>query len=88
MIEGKTKSGFKFKVNENIFKDWDFVTLADSVSRGGASMSDVNALLAMVLGDKGFASLKEHIKKREGYINVDAVKAEFDEIVSHTKLKN
>lgn len=88
MIGGKTKSGFKYNVNENIYKDWDFVTLADSMSHGGVTMKDVNAMLIMVLGEKGFNSLKEHIRKIHGYVDVEAVKSEFEEITGATKVKN
>ena len=61
---GKTESGFKYNINENIFKDWDFVTLADSIQHGGATMKEINDMLIMVLGEKGFDSLKEHIRKK------------------------
>lgn len=88
MTGGKTKSGFKFNVDENVFKDWDFVTLADTVRQGNGTMKDVNALLTMVLGEKGFEDLKTHIRKKNGYADVELVKAEFEEIVNATKLKN
>jgi len=88
MTGGKTKSGFKFNVDENVFKDWDFVTLADTVRQGNGTMKDVNALLTMVLGGKGFEDLKAHIRKKNGYADVELVKAEFEEIVNATKLKN
>ena len=51
-------------------------------------MKDVNALLTMVLGEKGFEDLKAHIRKKNGYADVELVKAEFEEIVNATKLKN
>ena len=88
MVEGKTKSGFKFKINENIYKDWEFATLADTLRSGEGTMKDVNAMLIMVLGEKGFNSLKEHVKKSYGYIDVEAVKEEFAEITNATKVKN
>lgn len=88
MTGGKTKSGFKFNVDENVFKDWDFVTLTDTVRQGNGTMKDVNALLTMVLGEKGFEDLKTHIRKKNGYADVELVKAEFEEIVNATKLKN
>ena len=87
-MTGETKSGFKFNVNENVFNDWDFVTLADTIRHGNGTMKDVNAMLTMVLGDKGFDALKEHIRKKYGYVDVEAMKAEFEEITSATKIKN
>lgn len=88
MVEGKTKSGFKFKVNENIFKDWDFLTLSDSIRNNGASMNEVNNLIAMVLGEKGFTSLKDHVRKQLGYADYAQIETEFKEICSITQVKN
>lgn len=88
MVEGKTKSGFKFKVNENIFRDWDFLTLSDTINNGNATMENVNKLISMVLGEKGFDSLKDHIRKKLGVADYDAVKNEFKEICENTKIKN
>ena len=88
MREGKTKSGFKFKVDENIFKDWEFATIADKLRHGEGTMKDVNEMLTMVLGEKGFEGLKAHVKKIHGYVDVDAVKAEFTEITNATQVKN
>ena len=45
MREGITKSGFKFNINENIFKDWDFITLADTLKHGEGTMKEVNKIL-------------------------------------------
>lgn len=88
MIEGKTKSGFEYKVNENIYKDWEFVTIADKVQNGEGTMKDVNDILNMVIGKEGFDNLKEHIRAIFGYVDTEAVKAEFAEITSATKVKN
>ena len=87
-MTGKTKSGFKYSVNENVYKDWEFVTLTDALRTGEGTMKEINALLTMVLGDKGFDSLKAHIRKSYGYVDVESVKTEFAEIVNATKVKN
>ena len=88
MIDGKTKSGFKFKINEAIFKDWDFLTLADTIRNNGATMSEVNKLITMVLGEKGFESLKEHVRKKLGYADHTMIENEFKEICSSAQVKN
>ncbi len=89
MVEGKTKSGFKFKVNEKIFSDWDFVTLSDKLRRGEGTMQDANVLYEMILGSDGMKKLKEHIrKKNDGIVDALAMKEEFTEIVASTKAKN
>lgn len=89
MVEGKTKSGFKFSVNEKIFNDWDFITLADGLQNGQATMKEINSLFEMVLGADGFEALKEHIrKKNDGIVDAIAMKDAFAEIVQNTKAKN
>ena len=89
MVEGKTKSGFKFSVNEKIFNDWDFITLADGLQNGQATMKEINSLFKMVLGADGFEALKEHIrKKNDGIVDAIAMKDAFAEIVQNTKAKN
>lgn len=88
MTEGKTKSGFKFKINETIFKDWDFLTLTDAIRNDGATMSEVNKLITMVLGEKGFESLKEHVRKKLGYADHTMIENEFKEICSSAQVKN
>lgn len=88
MTEGKTKSGFKYKINENIFRDWDFITLTDEIRNNGATMSDINKLITMVLGEKGFESLKEHVRKKLGYADHAMIENEFKEICSSAQVKN
>lgn len=89
MVEGKTKSGFGFSINEKIFNDWDFITLADSLHNGQATMKEINELFVMVLGADGFKALKEHIRKENnGIVDAMAMKDAFTEIVSSTKAKN
>lgn len=89
MVEGKTQSGFEFQINEKIFNDWDFITLADSLHNGQATMKEINELFVMLLGADGFKALKEHIrKKNDGIVDAVAMKDAFTEIVSSTKAKN
>lgn len=88
MVEGKTKSGFKFKIDERVFKDWDFLTLSDAVKNGEASMSNVNKLITMLLTEKGFNALKDHVRKQLGYADYSQIEAEFKEICSSTQVKN
>ena len=86
MVEGKTKSGFKFKINENIINDWDFVTLSDTLHRGEGSMKDANTLFTMVLGSDGVEKLKEHIrKKHDGIVDANVMRDEFAEIIASAK---
>lgn len=89
MVEGKTQSGFEFQINEKIFNDWDFVTLADALRNGHATMREINELFVMVLGADGFDNLKKHIREaNDGIVDAEVMKAEFAEIIQSTKAKN
>ena len=89
MVEGKTQSGFEFQINEKIFNDWDFVTLADALRNGQATMKEINELFVMVLGANGFDNLKKHIREaNDGIVDAEVMKAEFAEIIQSTKAKN
>lgn len=89
MVEGKTQSGFEFQINEKIFNDWDFVTLADALRNGQATMKEINELFVMVLGADGFDNLKKHIREaNDGIVDAEVMKAEFAEIIQSTKAKN
>ena len=50
----KTKSGFEYSLNEEMLNDWDVVTILDSLSKGKASMVDINTLFSTLIGDEGF----------------------------------
>lgn len=89
MVEGKTQSGFEFQINEKIFNDWDFVTLADALRNGQATMKEINELFVMVLGADGFDNLKKHIREaNDGIVDAEVMEAEFAEIIQSTKAKN
>ena len=82
MVEGKTQSGFEFQINEKIFNDWDFVTLADALRNGQATMREINELFVMVLGADGFDNLKKHIREaNDGIVDAEVMIAEFAEII-------
>ena len=88
MVEGKTQSGFEFQINEKIFNDWDFVTLADALRNGQATMKEINELFVMVLGADGFDNLKKHIREaNDGIVDAEVMKAEFAEIKDEIKAR-
>ncbi len=91
MIEGKTKSGFKFKIDERILDDWELLeaigdTESDDSSRVVRGMTNLPRLL---LGDQADA-LKKHIAdKNDGFIPKDVMLNTVIEIVkSSRELKN
>lgn len=91
IIEGKTKSGFKFSLDERILDDWRFVDAiglseSDDASEQIRGMRD---LVKIVIGDR-YDAFKKHIAdKNDGFIPRDAVTDLVIEIVNLSReLKN
>lgn len=99
MIEGKTRSGFKFKVDENVVNDWDFMRRMSHINAISKSMEslgegeaqlvafeEIDAILTDVLGKKQFDSLLSHIRKQNGgCAKLDAVLQEWYDIIGAAK---
>lgn len=83
MIEGKTKSGFKFKIDERIQSDWRLVkAIADSQNENsGIKLQGTVNMIKLVLGDQE-ELLMQHIKKEnDGFIPMEIMNAEITEII-------
>lgn len=91
MLEGKTKSGFKFKIDESILDDWSVFTAIADMDSGDASkvLRGTVAYVNLVLGDKA-KDLEEHIRKKNGgRCPSSLITAEVTEIMNSAKeLKN
>lgn len=91
MIKGKTKSGFKYELDERIKSDWRVLEAITDTENEDASimMQGVKNLANLILGDNKQA-LFEHIsKKNDGFVPMELVIAELTEILSsENSLKN
>ena len=91
MLEGKTTTGFKFKIDERVLEDWRLITnieLAESTVLA-EKVQGVTALVHLLLGNNE-PKLMEHIaKKNDGFIPTDAIISELASIITTSKeLKN
>jgi hypothetical protein len=80
-----TKSGFKATVNENLIKDWRFVTLTSKIKTSEDEIESINAVdkaLNFLLGEKGAQKLLTHIAKIKGVADVKSVIGEYTEILA------
>ena len=80
-----TKSGFKATVNENLIKDWRFVTLTSKIKTAEDEIESINAVdkaLNFLLGEKGAQKLLTHIAKIKGVADVESVIGEYTEILA------
>lgn len=87
-MTGKTKSGFKFKVDERMLSDWRF-TIAVAKTQAGTDLQKlegVKEMIDLLLGEKGHQDLISHIAKaNEGFVPADAIMAEVTEIMEYSK---
>ena len=91
MIEGKTKSGFKFKIDERILNDWrlvDAIGLSES-DDASEQIRGVRNLVQLVLGEQTDA-LKKHIADgNDGFVPMEKMTDVITEIITTSKeLKN
>lgn len=91
MIEGKTKSGFKFKIDGRILDDWSLVeaiALSDS-DDASEKICGLKRLYDIIVGDQGDA-LKKHIAdKNDGYVPTEQLSALLVEIITTAReIKN
>ena len=78
----KTTSGFKYEIDERIKKDWDFLKAVTNLQKEPSDFDNLEKLYNMLLGEKGFEELKEHIKKQnDGFCPVDVLTKELTEII-------
>lgn len=85
MIEGKTKSGFKFKVDERITTDWrllEAIALSENED-ANLKIKGTIELINLILG-KDADKLKAHIaKKNDGFVPIEKINDEIVEIMVH-----
>ncbi len=91
MVEGKTKSGFKFKIDERLMDDWrllKYIALAES-SDPSEQLRGASGLVTLLLGDQEPAMIEFIAKKNKGYVPATAVTEIITEILTTVKdLKN
>ena len=91
MIEGKTKSGFEYKIEDTAFNDMRVIDLLidmDNKDAGDAIiiMSKVSRLL---LGEQQKNELYKHIANEDGSVGMDKFMDEMADILtSKPELKN
>lgn len=83
-MKGKTKSGFKYNVNENIRTDWRFVkALADADSEDASKqLSGATRMVNLLLGDEGEAKLEAHVAQEDGVVPIERIMDEVREIIT------
>lgn len=91
MLEGKTKSGFKYSIDERRLRDYRVVKSISDIDSEDATtqIKGMIELSSWLMGDD-MGRLEEHVrKKNDGFADVQTIYAEIFEIInSQNKLKN
>lgn len=91
MINGKTKNGFKFSIDERVMEDWrllQYIALSESTDPS-EQIKGASRLVTLLLGDQEPAMMEFIAKKNEGYVPATAVTDMITEILTSVKeLKN
>lgn len=86
MLEGKTKSGFAFCVDENRINNMEYIECVAVVEN---DLSVLPRMLTLLLGDEQKRALYDHVRTEDGRVPIDAIEKEFYDIMSgNEELKN
>lgn len=82
MIKGKTKSGFKFKIDETKLNDYRFMK---DLSKMEENPLRFPAVLEKLLGEEQEEALLKHLEDEDGRVDTEKVGDELAEILSSGK---
>lgn len=83
MIEGKTKSGFEFCLDEEALDDYELLEMLCEVDKGKDSIL-IDAVKKLV-GDEQEKQLREHVRNEKGRVSAAKMTAEIGEILASAK---
>lgn len=83
MINGKTKSGFEFRLEENVLDNMELLELMVEIQNGNPAA--LMPSLTMILGKEQKQALYNHLRTPDGRVPVKAVAEAFAEIAAFAK---
>lgn len=87
MLKGKTKSGFRFEIADEVLDDWELFEMLSKID--GGNIARLPEAIVSMLGERQYNNLKNFIRKRDGKVSVNAMLEEFGEIMNaNNKSKN
>ena len=90
-MQGTTKSGYQFNIDNRILKDWRFVSALSSAQKGSSEFEKLGAVVEMtklLFGDTYEAYLEYIASKNNGYCDADVIMEEIKEIFESAAIKN
>lgn len=90
-MQGKTRTGFEYNIDDRILTDWRF-TMALTKCQNGKGMDQLagaQEMVSLMLGEEGLERMMKHISdNNEGYVPAEAVMAEVQDIFESKIPKN
>ncbi len=78
MLKGKTKTGFEYEFDENLFKDYELVELLAEVDDNPLVLPQI---FKKLIGDR-VKDLKDHVRDENGVVDIEKMVTEFEDIIS------
>lgn len=78
MLKGKTKTGFEYEFDENLFKDYELVELLAEVDDNPFVLPQI---FKKLIGDR-VKDLKDHVRDENGVVDIEKMVIEFEDIIS------
>ena len=90
-MQGITRSGFKFDIDNRILKDWRFVSALTKCQQSKTEFGKLEGIQEMVrllFGDKFEEYLAFVASKNDGFCDSDIIMEEIKEIFESANVKN
>ena len=81
MIEGKTESGFVFKISQNIINDYELV---ENLSELDENPLILTTIVKQILGKDQANKLKDHVRNEDGIVQTDKMTKEIIDIFKNS----
>lgn len=79
MIQGKTKTGFNFKIEDAVLNDYELLEMFAEVDENPLL---VPKLVKMILGEEQKNALIDHVRDENGVAAVDKIATELENILN------
>lgn len=80
MIEGKTKSGFAFKITDETLDDYELLEMIMDIDGGAGEKT--TSMVTKLLGTDQKNALKDHVRDENGRVSATRLMEEIVEIFS------
>jgi hypothetical protein len=90
-MQGKTKSGFAYEIDDRILTDWRFTEAIAKCqhSEGMKQLEGAHEMVRLMFGADGFEKFMNHIaSQNDGFIPAEVVMAEVQDIFESKIPKN